>query len=225
MFWDNTMILLIPAIIITFWAQSQVNSAFNKYSNEKSINRYTGAEAARILLDAAGLNNVNIEITDGKLTDHYDPKDKVIRLSYDVYNGDSISSIGVAAHETGHAIQDKQNYYPLVLRDSIVPIVNFSSNASWIILLLGFMFGLRPLIKLGILLFSCVVIFELVTLPVEFNASHRALVNLQNSGILYKDEIKDARKVLKAAAMTYVAAALMAISQLIRLIVLNRRED
>lgn len=226
MFWyDSTMIILLPALVITFWAQTKVNTTFSRYSKISSRNGYTGANVARMLLDAEGLYNVPIEIVNGKLTDHYDPKNKVMRLSYDVYNGTSVASIGVAAHETGHAIQHKENYYPLILRNSIVPVANLGSNASWILFVIGILMGLQPLVNFGIVLFAGVVLFHLVTLPVEFNASNRALKILESRNILYDDEVNGARKVLSAAAMTYVAAALMAISQFLRLWILSRRNE
>ena len=177
-----------------------------------------------MLLDAEGLYDVPVEEIAGRLTDHYDPRNRVMRLSTDVYYGSSVASIGVAAHETGHAIQHKKHYAPLEIRNSIVPVVNFSSNASWIIFLIGLFMGSRGLTQLGVILFSAVVIFQLITLPVEFNASNRALMILEDKAILYGDEVKGARAVLSAAAMTYVAAALTAILQLVRLIALSRDE-
>jgi len=180
---------------------------------------------ARLLLDSNGLYDVPVEVVPGRLTDHYDPSKRVMRLSQEVYYGNSVASIGVAAHETGHAIQHKERYVPLVVRNSIVPAVNFGSNASWILFLLGMVFGLKQLIGIGILLFTVVVAFQVITLPVEFNASNRALKVLEYKGILYKDELKGAKSVLSAAAMTYVAAALTSISELIRLILISRRDD
>ncbi|EDS77262.1 zinc metallopeptidase [Clostridium massiliodielmoense] len=226
MFWfyDKTMLILIPALLISAWAQMKVSSAFNKYSKVRSINGYTGAQVARMLLDAEGLYDVPVEEIGGRLTDHYDPRNRVMRLSTDVYYGSSVASIGVAAHETGHAIQHKKHYAPLEIRNSIVPVVNFSSSASWIIFLIGLFMGSHGLTQLGVLLFSAVVIFQLITLPVEFNASNRALMILEDKAILYGDEVKGARAVLSAAAMTYVAAALTAILQLVRLIALSRDE-
>lgn len=223
MFWyDSTMILLIPALILSFYAQTKVNTTFEKYSRVKSMNGYTGAEVARMLLDSAGLFDVPVEMINGKLTDHYDPTKRVMRLSSEVYYGTSVASIGVAAHETGHAIQHKEHYSPLIIRNSIVPITNFSSNASWVLFILGLILGLEPLINLGIILFTAVVIFHLITLPVEFNASNRALRILSDRGVLFNNEMNGAKSVLSAAALTYVAAALMAVSQLLRLLVLSR---
>ncbi|WP_261851793.1 zinc metallopeptidase [Clostridium folliculivorans] len=224
MFFDSTFLLLVPAMLISIYAQSKISSTFNKYSKVKSYNGYTGAQVARIILDDSGLHNVPIELVSGKLSDHYDPRQKVLRLSQDVYYNSSVASIGVAAHEVGHAIQHKNSYAPLIIRNAIVPAVNIGSNFSWILFVLGLMLGIRPLITFGILLFSAVVVFQLITLPVEFNASSRALKILKSKNILYPDEVKGAQKVLGAAAMTYVAATLMAISQLLRLIVISDRD-
>lgn len=225
LYFDPTMILLIPAMLISFWAQAKINSAYNKYSRVRTTNGYTGMQVARMMLDEAGLFDVRIEMVNTKLGDHYDPSSRVLRLSPEVYGDSTISAAGIAAHEVGHAIQHKEGYKPLVIRNSIVPVVNFSSSISWILFFIGLLLGFRGLTTLGILLFSAVVIFQLITLPVEFNASNRALRVLQSRGILYGNEIKGAEKVLGAAAMTYVAATLMAISQLIRLIALSNRDD
>jgi Predicted Zn-dependent protease len=225
MFFDSSFIILIPAMLIAAWAQFKVSSTFNKYSKYGNRNGYTGSQVARLLLDSNGLYDVPVEVVPGRLTDHYDPSKRVMRLSQEVYYGNSVASIGVAAHETGHAIQHKERYVPLVVRNSIVPAVNFGSNASWILFLLGMVFGLKQLIGIGILLFTVVVAFQVITLPVEFNASNRALKVLEYKGILYKDELKGAKSVLSAAAMTYVAAALTSISELIRLILISRRDD
>lgn len=225
MFFDSSFIILIPAMIIAAWAQFKVSSTFNKYSKYGSRNGYTGAQVARMLLDSNGLYDVPVEVVPGRLTDHYDPSKRVMRLSQEVYYGNSVASIGVAAHETGHAIQHKERYTALVVRNSIVPAVNFGSNASWILFLLGMVFGMKGLIGIGILLFTVVVAFQVITLPVEFNASNRALKVLENKGVLYGDELKGAKSVLSAAAMTYVAAALTSISELIRLILISRSDD
>lgn len=224
-FFDPTMIILIPAIIISFWAQTKVDSTYNKYSKIRTINGYTGEQVARMMLDEAGLFNIRIEVINTKLGDHYDPSSKILRLSPNVYLDKSISSVGIAAHEVGHALQHKENYRPLTIRNSIVPVVNISSNISWILFIIGLLLGFKGLTVLGIVLFSAVVVFQLITLPVEFDASTRALNILKSRGILYGDETKDAQKVLDAAAMTYVAATLMAISQLIRLIAISNRDD
>lgn len=220
---DPTFFILIPALLISLFAQMKVSSTFNRYSKIRSLQGYSGAQVARMLLDSNGLYDVPVQLIRGKLTDNYDPVHRVMRLSEDVYYGTSVASIGVAAHETGHALQHQQSYSPLMIRNSIFPVVNFSSNLSWIIFLVGLFFSISPLMEIGIILFTAVVIFQLVTLPVEFNASSRALVLLRQQNILCSDEVSGAKRVLSAAAMTYVAAALMAISQLLRLILLSER--
>ena len=222
---DPTYLILIPAILISAWAQFKVSSTFNKYSTVRSINGYTGAQVARILLNDAGLQEVEIQQVPGRLSDHYDPRAKVLRLSSDVYGSTSVASIGVAAHEVGHAIQDKESYSALVFRNAIVPVVNFSSSLSWILFFIGILLSYSTLVTIGIILFSVVVLFQLVTLPVEFNASSRALKLLEARGILYDKEVDGARKVLSAAALTYVAATLMAVLQLVRLIAISKRNS
>lgn len=222
---DPTYLILIPAILISAWAQFKVSSTFNKYSTVRSINGYTGAQVARILLNDAGLQEVEIQQVPGRLSDHYDPRAKVLRLSSDVYGSTSVASIGVAAHEVGHAIQDKESYSALVFRNAIVPVVNFSSSLSWILFFIGILLSYSTLVTIGIILFSVVVLFQLVTLPVEFNASSRALKLLEGRGILYDKEVEGARKVLSAAALTYVAATLMAVLQLVRLIAISNRNS
>jgi Zn-dependent membrane protease YugP len=222
---DPTMIILIPAIIISFWAQSKINSTYSKYSQVRTMNGYTGKEIARMMLDEAGLYDVRIEVINSRLGDHYDPSSRILRLSPEVYSGGSISSAGIAAHEVGHAIQHKERYAPLTIRNSIVPVVNFGSGISWILFFIGIVLGFKGLTWLGIILFSTVVIFQLITLPVEFDASTRALNILKSRGILYGDETRNAQKVLDAAAMTYVAATLMAVSNLIRLIAISNSDD
>ncbi|AOR23228.1 zinc metallopeptidase [Clostridium taeniosporum] len=223
-FFDPTMIILVPAIIIAFWAQTKVNSAYSKYSKVSAMNGYTGEQIARMMLDEAGLYDIRIELVNTKLGDHYDPSSRVLRLSSEVYRGQTIAAAGIAAHEVGHAIQHKEAYKPLIIRNSIVPAVNFSTNFSWILFLAGILMGIKGLVTIGIILFSAAVVFQLITLPVEFNASSRALSILKSRNILYGDEVKGAAKVLDAAAMTYIAAALMAISQLIRLIAISDRD-
>lgn len=224
-FYDSTMIILLPALIISMYAQFKVNSAFQRYSKVFSKRGVTGAEIARMLLDEAGLYDIPVELVSGKLTDHYDPTRRVMRLSNEVYYGNSVASIGVAAHETGHAIQHKESYSPLIIRNKIVPVVNISSSASWFLFFIGLVFSIPSLTSLGIILFSAAVIFQIITLPVEFNASARAIRILDTRGILDKEELYGAKKVLKAAALTYVAAALTAISQLLRLIALSNRNN
>lgn len=224
-YFDRTMLILLPALLISFWAQAKINSTYNKYRTVRTLNGYTGAQVAIMMLNEAGLSFVNIEMVNTRLGDHYDPSSKVLRLSPEVYSGTSIAAAGIAAHEVGHAIQHKESYKPLMLRNSIVPVVNFGSNISWVLFVIGLFMGSNLLVNLGIILFSGVVVFQLVTLPVEFNASSRAINILDKRGILYGNEVSDARKVLGAAAMTYVASALMAISQLLRLIAISKRDD
>ena len=224
-YFDRTMILLLPAIIISFWAQSKVSSTYKKYRTVRTMNGYTGENVARMMLGAAGLYDVPVLETSGELTDHYDPRSRVIRLSRDIYHGTSIASAGIAAHEVGHAIQHQQSYKPLVLRTSMATAVNFSSQASIFIFMIGLLFSIPVLTNIGIIFFTVAVIYQLITLPVEFNASRRALNILESRNILYGNEVNGAKNVLTAAAMTYVAAALMSISQLIRLIAISNRNN
>ena len=224
-YFDRTMILLLPAIIISFWAQSKVSGTYRKYRTIRTMNGYTGENVARMMLDAAGLYDVPVVEIRGELTDHYDPTSRVVRLSSDIYHGASIASAGIAAHEVGHAIQHKEAYKPLVLRTSIASAVNFSSQASIIIFMIGLLFSLPLLTNIWIIFFTVAVIYQIITLPVEFNASRRALNILESRNILYGNEISGAKSVLSAAAMTYVAAALMSISQLIRLIAISNRNN
>ena len=224
-YFDRTMILLLPAIIIAFWAQSRVSGTYRKYRTIRTMNGYTGENVARMMLDAAGLYDVPVVEIRGELTDHYDPRSRVVRLSSDIYHGASIASAGIAAHEVGHAIQHKEAYKPLVLRTSIASAVNFSSQASIIIFMIGLLFSIPLLTNIGIIFFTVAVIYQVITLPVEFNASRRALNILESRNILYGNEVSGAKSVLSAAAMTYVAAALMSISQLIRLIAISNRNN
>ena len=225
--YDPTMIILIPAIILALFAEYKVNSNFKKYSRIENKHGYTGADVAKQLLMLAGINDVEVRRTSGKLTDNYNPKNKTLNLSEDVYASTSLSAIGVAAHETGHAIQHQDEYFPLTLRSSIVPLVSFSSKLSMPLIFIGLLFAGRNLflLELGIILFGIVVIFQLITLPVEFNASRRAIRLLSENNFLSDAEIPDVKKVLGAAALTYVAAAISALANLIRfvLIATNRR--
>lgn len=227
MYYDRTMLLLIPAVLLTIYAQYKVSSTTNRFFNVRANRGYNGEETARKILDSNGLFNVRIEMVRGRLSDHYDPRTKVLRLSQDVYSGTSITSVAVAAHECGHAIQHARGYAPLTIRGAIVPVVNFASSASWILIMLGlFMTSSTSLLKIGILLFSATVVFQLITLPVEFNASHRALIQIENLGIVSRDERRESKRVLDAAALTYVAAAATALLQLLRLITIaNQRDD
>lgn len=222
---DSTMLMLIPAIIIAMWAQGKVSSTYRKYRSVRTMNGYTGEQVARMMLDEAGLYDIPVVETSGELSDHYDPMRRVVRLSRDVFHGTSVASAGIAAHEIGHAIQHKEHYKPLVLRTSIATGVNFASQMSMILFVLGIFLSIPGLTTIGIIFFSASVIYQLVTLPVEFNASSRALKVLEGRGILLGNEVDGAKKVLGAAAMTYVAAALMSITQLLRLIALSNRNN
>lgn len=222
-------IFIVPALLFSLWAQYRVNSTYSKYSKVGSARRLTGSQAARLILDMNGLRHVAIERISGSLTDHFDPKTNVVRLSDSVYNNYSIAAVGVAAHECGHAVQYAQGYSPMKLRAAIIPLTNFGSTISIPLILIGFVLTLEPLVTVGILLFSTVAIFQLVTLPVEFNASRRALVVLEQQGMLDEQELRGTRKVLSAAAMTYVAALVTSLAQLLRLIMVfgggrNRRD-
>lgn len=220
------LMLVVPATIFALYAQSRVQGTFNRYLQIRNIRGYTGAQIAREILDNNGLYDIRIEMIGGHLSDHYDPRARVVRLSSEVYSGTSVASVGVAAHETGHAIQHQLSYFPLILRNSILPVANIGSMAAIPLAILGLIIGITPLINLGILLFSAVVAFQVVTLPVEFNASSRALEILERRSILSHDELKPTKKVLNAAAMTYVASAAVGIANLLRLVLLSRsRED
>lgn len=225
-YWDPTYILVIIGVIISLWASAKVKTTYSKYSRVRSMSGLTGAQAAERILHSAGLYDVRIEHISGDLTDHYDPKNRVLRLSDTVYGSVSVAAVGVAAHECGHAVQDQKDYAPLRIRNSLVPVANFGTMAAWPIIIIGLIFGSSHfLVNLGILLFSLGVLFQLVTLPVEFDASSRAIQILGNTGILYGDEIRQTRKVLNAAAMTYVAAAAASILSLLRLILLFGGRD
>lgn len=229
-YFDPTYILIIIAAIISLIAQWRVNSAFSKYSRVASMSGMTGAQAARMILQSNGINDVSVQRISGKLTDHYNPSTKVLNLSESVYGSTSVAAIGVAAHECGHAIQHARGYFPLSLRTALVPVANIGSQLSWVFIIVGAILSFNQiLITIGIIMFSAAVLFQLVTLPVEFNASARALEQLESNGILYRDEVSQTRKVLSAAALTYVAAAATAILQLLRLIILfggrGRRDD
>ncbi len=223
MYWDSTIIILIPAIIFSIVAQIMVKSAFSEYSKVRNSRGLTGADAAREILDRNGLTNVRIEHISGSLTDHYDPKANVIRLSDDVYGSATVAAVGVAAHEAGHAVQYAEGYYPIKIRNAIIPVTRFGSSLSTPLVILGLVLSWDFLITAGILLFCAVVLFQAITLPVEFNASGRALKTLRSSHFLEDDEMKGARSVLTAAAMTYVAAMLSALLSLVRLLVISGR--
>lgn len=212
------LILVVPAVIFSIWAQGKVQSTFNKYSRVTTYSRMTGFEAARRILDANGLRHVGIEHVSGSLTDHYDPKTNTIRLSDKVYNSSSVAAIGVAAHEAGHAVQYAVGYFPIKVRSAIIPVCRIGSNLSWPMIFLGLIMGHSSLINLGLVMFATVAVFQFVTLPVELNASNRAVDALAMSGSITDDELYGVEKVLQAAAMTYVAALAVSLANLFRLI-------
>ncbi len=228
-YFDPTYFLVLIGAVLCIWAQARVSSTYNRYSRVLSRTGMTGAQAAQRILQLSGIYDVRIEHVGGKLTDHYDPVNKVLRLSDTVYGSTSVAAIGVAAHECGHAVQHDKGYAPLQFRSALVPVANIGSKAGIPLILLGALLGMnQTLIHIGIWVFALAVLFQLVTLPVEFNASGRALAMLRDYGMLDRDETKGCRKVLQAAALTYVAAAASAILQLLRLVLLfggNRRRD
>lgn len=227
----GSMIILIPAILFTMYAQSKVNSNFRRYSNVRNARNMTGAEAARRMLDANGLRNVQIEQVRGSLTDHYDPRKRVLRLSQSVYGVNSIAAVSVACHEAGHAVQHAESYKPLKIRNSIVPLVNFASSLTWPLVILGIVLLANGsymgdlLFNIGVITMLAVILFHTVTLPVEFNASSRALKQMDELGIITDEENTGANKVLKAAAMTYVAALATAIANLLRILAMRGSRD
>ena len=219
MYFDPTYILVLIGVVICLIASAKMNSTFSRYSRVRNHSGMTGRDAAEQILHREGLYDVRIEHISGNLTDHYDPRTRTLRLSDATYNSTSVAALGVAAHECGHAIQHARGYAPLSFRSALVPVANIGSQLSWLFIILGIFFGgSHTLIMIGILMFSAAVLFQLVTLPVEFNASGRALKLLSETGILQKDEVSDTRKVLSAAALTYVAAATTAVLQLLRLL-------
>ncbi|MDE6208445.1 MAG: zinc metallopeptidase [Lachnospiraceae bacterium] len=229
-YYDPTYFLVIIAAIISLIAQAKVNSAYSKYSRVYSRTNLTGRQVCEILLRNKGIYDVSIERVSGRLTDHYDPTKKVLRLSDATYDSSSLAALGVAAHECGHVMQHADGYAPLTIRSTIAPVASVSSYASWGLILFGLLFGGTTgdtFLKIGIIAFTVVVLFQLITLPVEFDASKRALAMLGDNGILYGDEVKGAKKVLSSAALTYVAAAATAILQLLRLLIIlgGRRRD
>ena len=221
-YYDYTYILVLIGALISFIASANVNSTFKRYSKTTNSRGMTGAEAAAEILKSQGIIGVRIEKVSGNLTDHYSSTDKVLRLSESVYGSTSVAAVGVAAHECGHAIQDQEEYGPLKLRTVSVPVANIGSKLSWPIIIIGLLLGLTGLAKVGVLLFTFVVLFQLITLPVEFDASKRALAVLSDRNMLSEDELKCTKKVLSAAAMTYVAALFSSILQLLRLIALTQ---
>ena len=225
---DPTYILILIGAIISMWASARVKSTYAKYDREHNLRGITGAQVAEMILRQAGIYDVTVQRVAGNLTDHYDPSQRVLRLSESVFGRATVAAVGVAAHECGHAIQHHQGYAPLQMRTTLVPICNFGNMISWPLILLGVILGWnQTLIRVGIILFCAVVLFQLITLPVEFNASSRALGILQGTGMLYEDELLATLKVLKAAALTYVASVASSLLQLLRLVLLfgRRRDD
>lgn len=231
-FFDYTWFILIPGLIVSAIAQAQVTRNFNRYSEVPSSRRLSGAQAARSILNANGLSNVSLQAIRGNLTDHYDPRDKSISLSEGVVNSTSIAAVAVAAHETGHAIQDGRNYFPLRFRNAMVPVCNFTSQAAWPLFFIGLIFGGFSrtgsnigyiLMDVGILFFMIALLFYIITLPVEFNASHRALIQLEDQNLIDPGEKKAVKRVLSAAAMTYVASTFVAFLNLLRMLALRNR--
>lgn len=230
MYFDPTYLLVILGVALCMLASAKMNATFRRYSGVPSHSGITGREAAERLLKNAGIYDVRVEHVSGNLTDHYDPRNKVLRLSDATYNRTSVAAIGVAAHECGHAIQHARGYVPLQIRGALVPVANFGSTIAWPLIVIGLFMNSGSaslLLNLGILAFSAAVLFQIVTLPVEFNASGRALRILGDTGMLYPDEVRDTRKVLTAAALTYVAGAASAILQLLRILMItdSRRGD
>lgn len=226
MFYDSTFVLILPALLFAFYAQFKVNNTFKRYLGERSYAGVTGREVARQILDQNGLHNVNVERVAGQLSDHYDPRTETVRLSADVYNGSSIAAVSVAAHEVGHAVQHAQNYAPLGLRTTVFPVASLGSQMAFPLFMAGFLFNFDLLMLVGIWFFLAALIFQVITLPVEFNASRRAVAFLDQGGYLNSSEVPKAKSVLNAAALTYVAATAMAAAQLLRLLILRgQRRD
>lgn len=222
------MILVLIGAVLSMWASSRVKGTFQKFSSVRSMTGMTGAEAAQRLLNSQGIYDVTVQPVRGELTDHYDPRNKTVNLSESVYHQTSVAAIGVAAHECGHAIQDNVGYVPLRMRAAFVPVANFGSKLSWPLILIGLFLGATPFIEIGIWMFVLAVLFQIITLPVEFNASSRAVHLLGEVGILQGQEVDQTKQVLRAAALTYVAAAASSILQLLRLVILfggRRRDD
>lgn len=219
-YWDYTMIILLPAMILAIYAQAKVTSTFERYLRVPAKSGMTGADVAREILRQSGIYDVSIQIQGGRLSDYYDPRRKVLKLSSDVYNGRSLAALGVAAHECGHAIQHDVGYAPLAIRNAIVPAAGIGSQMAFPLFFLGLLFRADSLMLVGILLFSLAVLFQIITLPVEYNASNRAVAILESGGFIGRSEVGPVKAVLGAAALTYVAATLTAVMQLLRLLVL-----
>lgn len=226
-FWDISMIILIPGLLLAMYAQAKVSSTYNRYKKVTSHSGYTGAQFARKMLNDNGLYDVTITQISGRMSDHYDPRANQVRLSAEVYNGTSIASLGIAAHEVGHAVQHATNYFPLTVRNLVVPVTNFSSSIYMLFIFIGIIMNSFSMIQFGIMLFAVIVIFQVITLPVEFNASRRAIATLGGDGVLDAEELSGAKRVLGAAAMTYVAAMVTAVLQLLQLLMVfgGRNDD
>lgn len=222
-YWDWTMLLMIPGLLLGLWAQMKVTGAYKNYSQVRTRRGVPANEVARELLSSSGNGNVTVQGVQGQLTDHFDPRSHTLRLSDGVFGSGSIAAIGIAAHECGHAMQQGSGYAPLKLRSAIVPVVNIGSNLYFPIFLAGILFSWEPLVYIGIACFGLALLFSLVTLPVEFNASRRAVAALSKGGYVSEDEMKGVRAVLNAAALTYVAAAISSLLQLLRLLIIARR--
>lgn len=226
-FWDISMIILIPGLLLAMYAQAKVSSTYNRYKKITSHSGYTGAQFARKMLNDNGLYDVTITQISGRMSDHYDPRANQVRLSAEVYNGTSIASLGIAAHEVGHAVQHATNYFPLTVRNLVVPMTNFSSSIYMLFIFIGIIMNSFSMIQFGIMLFAVIVIFQVITLPVEFNASRRAIATLGGDSVLDAEELSGAKRVLGAAAMTYVAAMVTAVLQLLQLLMVfgGRNDD
>lgn len=225
MFYDPTFLLIIPALILALYAQFKVKSTYEKYAKVASARGYTGAQVARYILDDYRLQNVAVEATPGELTDHYDPQKRKLCLSEAIYGSNSVAALGIAAHEAGHAIQDVKAYAPLKLRNGLVPVTNLGTTLAFPLFLIGLFANLPQFMDLGIILFSLAVVFSVITLPVEFNASRRAIRVLADGNFLMPNELGMAKEVLNAAALTYVAATAMAVMNLVRLLALRNSRD
>ncbi len=223
MFYSSYFVYILPALILAMFAQSRIRSAYAKYSQVRTRSGLTGAEVAQKIMRNAGITDVGVELSKGRLSDHFDPRSKVVRLSSEVYHGNSVAAFGIAAHEVGHVLQHQRGYAPIQIRNGILPVVQLGSGAAMPLFIVGLLFNSGLMLNIGIILFSAVVVFHFVTLPVEFNASNRAIAVLEGEGYLQPQEIQGVKKVLRAAAFTYVASAIMAVAQLLRLLALSSR--
>ncbi len=227
LYFDFSYLLLIPALLFGIWAQARVKSAYTKYSQVRNMRGYTGADTARMILEQNGIYDVRVQHISGSLTDNYNPVNKTLNLSDGVYDSATVAAVGIAAHEAGHAVQHAVGYFPIKIREAIIPVTKIGSWLYWPVILAGLLFSSQNLIDVGILLFSLIAVFQLVTLPVEFNASNRAIATIEKNEVLLGQELSGAKSVLKAAALTYVAALVSSLAQVLRLVILfggrNRR--